>query len=253
MEVLQTTGELKTDQRKSILIIDDEQGIWESLDELFGEKFNLFTAIDGKEGIDLLKHRRFNLVLLDLTMPGIDGMEVLKWIRGLSESPPVMILTGHSTHERDKGGADSGVLGYIEKPFNAAELFNRVSAILQEDKKKGNIATDSESAFTKKLSSLVEKAIRFFNIRYTDHINPLRPHEVAAHVGVSREHLGRRFKEELGCGVTEYINRLRIEKAKQLLLENKDTPISEIYCDSGFENENYFLKIFKRYTGMTPT
>ena len=49
MEVLQTTGELKTDQRKSILIIDDEQGIWESLDELFGEKFNVFTAIDGKE------------------------------------------------------------------------------------------------------------------------------------------------------------------------------------------------------------
>jgi DNA-binding response OmpR family regulator len=197
MKVLQTTGELKTDRRKSILIIDDEQGILESLDELFSEKFNVFMAMDGEEGIDFLKRHFFDLVLLDLTMPGIDGMEVLKWIRGLSEPPPVMILTGHSTHERAKGCANSGVLGYIEKPFNPAELFNRVSAFLQEDKKKGNISANLEPAIAEKLSSLVAKAIRFINIRYTDHVNPLRPNEVAAHVGVSREHLTRSSLEKM--------------------------------------------------------
>lgn len=249
----QTTGELETHQRKSILIIDDEPGILESLDQLFSDKFNVLMAVDGEEGIGLLKRRRFNLVLLDLTMPGMDGMEVLKWIRNLSEPPPVMILTGHSTHERAKGCADSGVLGYIEKPFNTTELFDRVTAILKEGKKKGNIATNSEPAFAKKISSLVEKVIRFINIRYTDHANPLRPKEVAAHLGVSREHLVRRFKEETGCGVNEYINRLRIKKAKQLFLQNKDAIISKVAYDSGFENETYFLKIFKRYTGTTPT
>jgi len=253
MEDSQTTGELRTNQRKSILIIDDEQGILESLDEMFSEKFNVFTAMDGEKGIDLLKRCRFNLVLLDLTMPGIDGMEVLKWIRGFSEPPPVMILTGHSTHERAKGCADSGVLGYIEKPFNTTELFDRVTAILKEDKKKGNIATNSESVFAKKLSSLVEKAIKFINIHYTDHTAPLRPNKVATHIGVSREHLVRKFKEEIGCGVNEYINRLRIKKAKQHLLQNKDATLSNISYDSGFENETYFFKMFKRYTRTTPT
>jgi YesN/AraC family two-component response regulator len=249
----QTTGKLETNRRKNILVIDDDLGMRESLDEVFNEDFNVFMAMNGEEGIDFLKGRRFNLVLLDLSLPGIDGIEVLKWTRGLAEPPPVMILTGHSSQERAEECADLAVIGYVQKPFDANKLFDRVTVMLKEDKKTGIIAANSKSGSAKKLSSLVEKAIRFIKGHYLDHTEPLKPKEVADHVGVSREHLLRSFKEEIECGVNEFINRLRIRKAKELLLEKKDAVISEISYGSGFENENYFIKIFKRYTGTTPT
>ena len=116
-------------KRKNILVVDDEPGILESLEEVFNPKFNVFTAKDGKEAIDLLERLRFNLITLDLTLPGIDGIDVLKKIRGLPEPPPVIIITAHSTHERAKICADSAVKGYIEKPFDPFALLERVSGI----------------------------------------------------------------------------------------------------------------------------
>jgi len=244
---------LETNQRKNILVIDDDLGMRESLEEVFNEDFNVFTAKGGIEGIDFLKRRRFNLVLLDLTMPGMDGVDVLRWTRELEEPPPVMIITAHSSQERAEECADLAVIGYVQKPIDATKLFNRVTAILNKDKQTGNIETDSEDVSPKKLTSLVEEAIRYIKTRYTDHIEPLRPSEVAAYLRVSREYLVRQFREETAYGVSEYINRLRIKKAKELLLRNRDTPISEISCQSGFADGNYFLRVFNKYEGMTPT
>jgi len=76
--------------------------------------------------------------------------------------------------------------------------------------------------------------------------------EVADHVRVSGEHLTRRFKKEIGCGVNEYINRLGIEKAKKLLIVDKTSILSKIMFESGFVDERHFTRMFRRYTGTTP-
>ena len=243
-------------RRKNILVVDDEQGILESLEEVFNQRFNVFTAKDGREAIDLLGRLRFNLVTLDLTLPEIEGIDVLKRIRELSEPPPVIVITGHSTHERAKECANSAVLGYVEKPFDPFELLERVTGILKENKDTEKAGTDSELLFTKKLSEIVEKAVRFININYCK-MNfckrPIRPKDVAAHVSVPRKLLGKMFKEETEHTMDDYLNLNRVEKAKELLLRDRDARESEASYKSGFRSVAHFLRVFKRYTGMTPT
>jgi len=237
-------------QRKNILVIDDEQGILESLEEVFNQTFNVFTAKDGREAIDLLGRLSFNLVTLDLALPEIEGIDVLKRIRELSEPPHVIVITGHSTHERAKECANSAVQGYIEKPFDPFELLERVTGILRENKNAKNVVTDSEPLFVKESSRLVEKAIRFINIHYT---RPIRPKNVAEQVSIPRKRLGRKFKEETGHSMDDYLNWKRMQKAKELLLQNREANLSEVSYKSGFKSEAHFLRVFKRYTGTTPT
>jgi len=237
-------------QRKNILVVDDEPGILESLEEVFNQRFNVFTAKDGKEAIDLLGRLRFDLVTLDLTLPEIEGIDVLKRIRELSEPPPVIVITGHSTHERAKECANSAVQGYIEKPFDPFELLERVTGILRENKNTENVVTNSEPVFAKELSRLVEKTIRFINIHYT---RPIRPKNVAEQVSIPRKRLGKKFKEETGHSMDDYLNWKRMQKTKELLLQNRDANLSEISYKSGFKSEAHFLRVFKRHTGTTPT
>ncbi len=251
MEDLQTTRTAHGNQRKRILLIDDEPGILESLEVLFDERFHIFKAKDGKEGISLLKRLQLDLVILDLTLPEIDGMHVLRWIRGQSETLPVIIITAHSTHEKAAECADSLVQGYINKPFDSLDLFERVVGILNEDSDDSADATaDSGPEFANGLSSFVRESIRFIIGHYRE---PIRPRDVAARISVSREYLARKFKEETGFSVGDYINRLRIEKAGQLLLEKRDLKLSELSYEMGFNSDTHFLKTFKRYAGVTPT
>jgi len=237
-------------QRKNILIIDDELGILESIEELFNDTFNVFKAKDGKEGLDLFKSRSIDLVMLDLKLPGMEGLDVLKGIREFSKTVPVIVLTGHSTIERAERCADLMVHGYIRKPFDSFDLLERVREILNENTNIGNIEINhSTYASVNGLSSPIRQSVNFINNHYT---KPIMPKDVAARVLVSREYLGRKFKKELGHSINEYINGLRIEKSKQLLLKNKDKKLFQVSHQLGFKSESHFLRIFKKYTGMTP-
>jgi DNA-binding response OmpR family regulator len=103
-------------QRKTILIIDDERGMLESLGELFIDSFDVLKAKDGKEGLSLLGSLRIDIVLLDLRLPGMDGVEVLKSIRELSKTVPVIVMTAHSTIESDTEGTLLTQLNYSLLP-----------------------------------------------------------------------------------------------------------------------------------------
>jgi len=241
-------------RKKSILVVDDDAGVVESLEETFNDDFNVFTAKDGKEAIDLLQRHRVDFVTLDLTMPGMDGMDVLKWIRGLSKPPHVIVITAHSDHERAKFCADSAaVVGYIEKPFDCLELLERVKVILGVNKNEENAVTNSELVFANKPSGLIEKVVRYSDTHCTNINPPIRPKDVAKEFGIPRKRLGKMFKEETGYSMDYYINWKRVQEAKGLLLRDWDAHLSEILPKSGFENMAHFLRVFKRYTSTTPT
>jgi YesN/AraC family two-component response regulator len=188
--------------------------------------------------------------MLDLKLPGMEGLDVLKFIREFSKTVPVIVLTGHSTIERAERCADLMVYGYIRKPFDSFDLLERVREILNKNANTGKIETNhSTYASVNELSSPIRQSVKFINNHFT---KPIGSKDVAARILASREYIRKKFKKELGHSINEYINRLTIEKSKQLLLKNKDIKLSQVSHQLGFKSESHFLRIFKKHTGMTP-
>jgi YesN/AraC family two-component response regulator len=238
-------------ERKTILIIDDERGVLDSLEELFSDSYDVLKAEDGKEGLSLFRSLRIDLVLLDLKMPGMDGVEVLENIREISKTIPIFIMTAYSTIQRAERCADLMGQGYIRKPFDPLDLLDRVEATLKENIWVGDFHENhSKSRPLDRPSIPVRESIKFIGSHYTEHI---LPRDVAAEVHISREYMGKLFKQEMGCSVHEKINRLKIEKAKRLLLKKRNLNLSEIAREAGFTDDSYFCRRFKKQTSMTPT
>jgi YesN/AraC family two-component response regulator len=231
--------------RKNILVIDDEPAMLESLEELFGDDFNVFKAGGGKEGLRLLENARVDLVLLDLKLAETDGTEVLKSLRRFS-AVPVIVMTAYSTIEWAERCADLAVQGYIKKPFDPDDMLEKVRAVLGERRGTGQVR---EGGSMDGLSPRIRKAVRIIGDHYTESI---RTRDVAAQVFASRDYLGKKFKHETGHSIDEKINVQRVEKAKHLLLEKPDARLSEIAEEAGFGSERQFRRVFKRHTGMTP-
>ncbi len=110
---------------QGILFIDDEEGVRRSVKRaLKREPYNIYTAIDGREGIDFVKGRREDVVTVvsDFKMPGIDGLETLKIIGGINPEITRIILTGYATMEAAIDATNSGIDGFLTKPFDNVEL-----------------------------------------------------------------------------------------------------------------------------------
>ncbi|OGP79927.1 MAG: hypothetical protein A2V86_12795 [Deltaproteobacteria bacterium RBG_16_49_23] len=244
------SNNINREERKTILIIDDERGMLDSLEELFSDSFDVLKAEDGKEGLSLFGSLRVDLVLLDLKLPGMDGVEVLKKIREISKTIPILVMTAHSTIERAERCADLMVQGYIRKPFDPFDLLERVRATFKEDSWiEGFTENRLKCCPMDRPSVPVRESIKMIGSHYKE---PIRPRDVAAEVRISREYMGKLFKKEMGCSMDEQINRLRIEKAK-LLLKKRNMNLSKIAREVGFTSDSYFCRRFKKQTGMTPT
>lgn len=118
-----------------ILIADDEEGIRESLNLILGEEYDLTFAKDGEETLARLRREPFELVLLDIKMPKMDGLEVLKRIKGNGVSTPVLVLTAYQSVELAKEAIKLGALDYLPKPFDREQLLNSVRGVLAQVKK----------------------------------------------------------------------------------------------------------------------
>jgi DNA-binding response OmpR family regulator len=115
-----------------ILVIEDESKIARALKEgLEHEHFDVQTAPDGEEGFFLISSQRFDLVVLDLNLPGHDGMEVLRTLRSLGIPVPVLILTARDTLANKVAGLEAGADDYLVKPFAFPELLARIRALLR--------------------------------------------------------------------------------------------------------------------------
>lgn len=119
---------------KKILVIDDEPIVRTSCRKtLLPEGYEINTAENGQEGIELLEKEKFDLVLLDLKMPGMDGIEVLKLIKSKWPKTKVIILTGYSTVETAVNTLRIGAFNFIEKPFTPDTLLSSVKEAVEAD------------------------------------------------------------------------------------------------------------------------
>lgn len=113
-----------------ILVADDEEGIRESLSLILGEDYDLVFAVDGQETLAKLTAERFDLVLLDIKMPKLDGLDVMKRLKEQGITAPVLVLTAYQSIELAKEAVKLGALDYVPKPFEREHILEAIRGVL---------------------------------------------------------------------------------------------------------------------------
>jgi DNA-binding NtrC family response regulator len=120
----------KMTPKSSVLIVDDEFGVRESLRMLLKSYYEIYTAPDGEEALNFIKERKIDLITLDLNIPRLSGMETLREIKKIDGEVPVIILTGYGTQKDGKEALLYGVRAFISKPFNTSIIISAIEGIL---------------------------------------------------------------------------------------------------------------------------
>ena len=120
--------------KPTILLIDDEPEVLATLSCLLEDDYNVLSAANGKEGLSLASSNQLSLILLDLNMPEMTGIQFLQFFRNAGNNTPVMVITGNSSHDWAKRCADLNVQGYIEKPFDVERLLSRINMLVHVER-----------------------------------------------------------------------------------------------------------------------
>lgn len=227
-----------------ILIVDDDpeaRSLYRGLARQGMPGYEIVEANDGAEALRALDQVTPSLVILDLVMPEVDGFAVLAKLRSLprTHTVPVMVLSGKSITEEDMRKLD-----YSRVTFHGKDLFpsDGLVALIRK-------SLDPEMGFlSRPTSQLVKNAITFLHQNYTRTISR---QEVADAVGASENYISHIFLEEVGVSPWEYLNRVRILKAKDALRDTSDS-VTTIALNHGFDDSSYFSRVFRKYVGVSP-
>ncbi|MFA6844743.1 MAG: helix-turn-helix domain-containing protein [Sphaerochaetaceae bacterium] len=244
----------------TVILVEDEKIVRDELAATIGwERLDLKligTAGDGIEGESLIKKLEPDIVITDIRLPGIDGLEML------SHCPinHAIILSGHTDFNYMKKAIRLGVFDYLLKPVDDQELENSLSNLVarihEEDsdyerlRKCKNVSDAELIPLPHTVNNhVVDNAIGFIASNFN---KPIGLQEAATFLGLSESHLSRLFKEVTGLNFLQYLNAWRINKSVEMMKDPKRN-IGDIATNCGFPTPGYFAKIFKRFSGTTPT
>ncbi|KAB2907397.1 MAG: response regulator [Ignavibacteriales bacterium] len=250
----------ETEQNDSeiILVIDDNADIRTFISEELRSDYRVIEAADGTQGLNIAEGTIPDLVITDIMMPGIDGVELSRRLKQneLTNHIPVIILTAKAAFEDKIEGLESGADDYLVKPFKPIELRTRVKNLLELRKKlrerfqtvvqtpsDKEAETTPESRFVLKVSSIV--AERLSDEHFT-------AETLARELGYSISPLNRKLNALTGCTAGVLIRRTRLEKA-MVLLKGKQLSVKEVAMMVGYSEQSNFTRSFKNYFGTPPT
>lgn len=225
-----------------ILLVDDDKDFRGEFKDCLGE-YEIIDTGSGEEALKILKKpNAIDLVVLDIKMPGISGIDVLKEIRNVSPELGIIILTGYSSKdvaiEALKGHADD----YIEKPFDVNKVKQVIEKVLETKRGESDVnATDTVGKIEKIKSFIERNCYKKINLK-----------DAANAVFLSPKYLSRIFKEFTGVTFSEYKLKIKTEKAKELLT-GSGLNVNQISDKLGYENVESFIRQFKKLAGATPT
>ncbi len=217
---------------KTILVIDDDAEIYKCIRELLERDYKVFTALSGKDGLNVLQKEKISLAILDYMLPDIDGLEVLKEIRK-SYKIPVIMITAHGNKEVVLKSWRYQADYYFDKPFKLRDLKEKVQELLKSPQ--AAFPFDLLRLNPSELSPDIRRSLEFIGSNFSSSKRIFRKmtlQEVSAITTVTPKHLSRLFKKECNYSMNQIITFLKIEKAKKLL-NNKDKEIKEIAYELG--------------------
>lgn len=245
---------------RSVLVVDDDDEVRNYLVQELRGSYRVTACTNGREALERLLAEPFDLVLSDVMMPEIDGVQLCLRIRSnvLLNHLPVVLLTAKTSDEARLESLEVGANAFIPKPFNMEILLKTVQNLLAEhDRLRSSFSGQQlpvDQVDTPELLSpderLLQRIIKIINENLS---NPeLTSEMVADKVGLSRVHLYRKLKELTHQSARNYIRNIRLVKAAELL-SHKKMAIAEVAYEVGFANPNNFATAFKEMYGVSPT
>ena len=265
-ELMATYKELQTEQLndRRVLVVDDDEDVREYIGSGLSKYFHVTTAQDGVEALDILRKEGFDLVVSDIKMPLMDGIELLKQVRGDDDlfDVPFILLTAISSIEKQLQGVRYGADAYMPKPFSPALLVSRcVALIKQHDRLKAAYAKPVSAAEEQNSPAGIitndrdRKFREIVDMKIQSHLSDVDflVDDLAHATGYGRSQFYSKMVEITGKTPKEYIRDIRMARAAELLKQGGAISISEVAYQVGFSDPLYFSRCFKQHFGMTPS
>mgnify|MGYP003835784661 CR=1 FL=1 len=252
-------AQLTTEQNKPlILVVEDIADVREYVRTCLGNQYQIIEAEDGESGLKMAIEDEPDLIISDVMMPKMNGLEMTKRLKLDLQTChiPIILLTAKASLEHKLEGLEEGADSYIMKPFNSQHLLIRVRKLLElrlkihehyksqlDFKSDDTLINRLDQKFLNKLSAL---------IRDNETQNDLSVEELSDKIGISRVHLYRKIKKLTGMSVSEFIVSVKLKRSLELL-RNSGKTVSEIAYEVGFSSPSYYAKCFKNQFRVSPT
>ena len=245
-------------KEQTLLVVEDNVDICNYIVELFSDEYQILKAFNGEEGLALALEKSPDLIISDVMMPIMDGIELTHQLKSNVNTShiPIILLTARASFMHKMEGFETGADDYVTKPFNESLLRARIKNILKNrsllhEKFHSEDTTNigdfvknkSDQEFLENLGLFIEKNIDSDNLSAVF---------VAQEIGMSHSVLYKKLKIITGLSLVEYMRDYRLKKAKQLLLSKQFT-INEVCFQVGYSDRKYFSKLFKERFGNPPT
>ncbi len=245
-------------REQTLLIVEDNVDIGNYIAELLSDEFTILQAYNGKEGLEMALEKMPDLIISDVMMPIMDGIELTHNLKTnvTTSHIPVILLTARASFMNKMEGFETGADDYVTKPFNESLLRARIKNILKNRSllhEKFNsedtndigqlVKNKKDQEFLENLGLFIEKNIDSDN---------LSVNFVAQELGMSHSVLYKKLKTITGLSLVEYMRDYRLKKAKQLL-KTKQFTLNEVCYQVGYSDRKYFSKLFKERFGNPPT
>ncbi len=248
----------KNDKKATLLLIEDNSDLNHYLARVLSEHYRVIRSADGDEGYQLANRFLPEVVISDIMLPGISGLEICQKIKDnpLTSHIPVVLITALSDDVNQIKGLENGADAYLNKPLDIQLLWSTIQNMIQNRNRLRisyggiNQATTRDENISAYDYNLIKRLQEFIlnNISKPE----ISTTQLAYELNTSRTNLHRKLKSLLGMSTTEYIRKIRLEKAKEYL-EKSDMTLTEICYDVGFNPGSYFSKCFKEMYGVNPS
>lgn len=245
-----------------VLLVDDEQiermALAKKIDRYYGDKVNIYHAVNGREAVDMCSDHKNDIIIMDISMPEMNGVMAAKYIRQIDDKCSIIFLTAYDDFEYARNAIKIRTLDYLLKPCDINDLLAVMDMAIQKldrecdfkgntkenkpERKRENVKNFDEQTTIKYLREYVENNYTF----------DISMQEVAEDMGYSDAYFSKLFKQYFNQNFTAYLTEYRIKKAKELLTDTNNS-IKDISRMVGYEDSNYFAKIFKRIVGEIPS
>lgn len=245
-------------KRPTLLIVEDSDDFRYFLKDSLMDDYSIVEAVNGKDGWQKALFCHPNLIVSDIAMPVMDGIELCKKVKGDSRTfhIPIILLTAADTEESEINGLGSGAIDYITKPFRLPALRRKIENILNQQEafrqtyqkvveikpSHLDVQTPNEE-FLQQVILTIEKNISNSNFSVA---------ELSASLYISRSTLYNRILELTGKAPLDFIKSFRLKRGSQLI-EKKGFTISRICYQVGFKSPKTFVKAFKAEFGVIPS
>ncbi len=253
-----TEMSIHSDKKYKLLVVEDNQELRHFLVSELSKSYEVLEASDGIAGKSIASEALPDLVISDVMMPGMDGLELCRQLKSDLQTShiPVILLTARTSDEHKLEGYRSGADEYLPKPFNLDILHLRINKLIEQQRKRQQQfshkieVNPKEITITSLDEKLVEKALSCIE-RNMD--NPeYSVQQFSEEMGMDRTVLYKKLQSITGLAPSEFIRSIRLKRAAQLLAQGQFS-VSEVADMVGFNTQRYFSNYFREAFGMTPS